>query len=71
MTHFVLVNCLVLATRVRSFAKIEADLRQGGGVHRYATDTYYGGGEWVLLTAWLGWYYTKIGANEKALAGYV
>lgn len=51
--------------------KIEADLRQGGGVHRYATDTYYGGGEWVLLTAWLGWYYTKIGANEKALAGYV
>lgn len=27
----------------------------GGGVWRYRGDTYYGGGEWVLLTAWLGW----------------
>lgn len=23
----------------------------GGGVHRYLADTYYGGGEWLLLTA--------------------
>lgn len=23
----------------------------GGGVHRYADDTYYGGGAWILLTA--------------------
>lgn len=48
-------------------AHIEADLRRaGGGVHRYATDTYYGGGEWVLLTAWLGWYYAEVGQDEKA-----
>jgi|DewCreStandDraft_2_1066082.scaffolds.fasta_scaffold01506_2 GH15 family glucan-1,4-alpha-glucosidase len=48
-------------------ARIEADLRpQGGGVHRYAQDTYYGGGEWVLLAAWLGWYYVEIGETEKA-----
>ncbi|MDY6873287.1 MAG: glycoside hydrolase family 15 protein [Chloroflexota bacterium] len=26
-----------------------------GGIHRYLGDTYYGGGEWILLTAWLGW----------------
>jgi len=26
----------------------------GGGVHRHAGDTYYGGGEWLLLTALLG-----------------
>lgn len=45
---------------------IETRLRQNGGVHRYATDTYFGGGEWVLLTAWLGWYYTEMGAYEKA-----
>jgi GH15 family glucan-1,4-alpha-glucosidase len=32
------------------------------GVHRYPTDTYYGGGEWVLLAAWLGWYYCKLDA---------
>ena len=48
-------------------ARIEADLRhQPGGVHRYAEDTYYGGGEWVLLTAWLGWYYVEIGEQARA-----
>ncbi len=26
----------------------------GGGVHRHLEDTYYGGGEWLLLTAMLG-----------------
>jgi GH15 family glucan-1,4-alpha-glucosidase len=26
----------------------------GGGVHRHADDLYYGGGEWLLLTAFLG-----------------
>ena len=25
-----------------------------GGVHRYAADSYYGGGLWILLTAGLG-----------------
>jgi len=48
-------------------ARIEADLRhQAGGVHRYADDTYYGGGEWVLLTAWLGWYYVEVGEQARA-----
>lgn len=55
---------LVLAT-VR---KIEQTLARHGGVHRYAEDTYYGGGEWVLLTAWLGWYYATIGEMDKATA---
>lgn len=27
----------------------------GGGVRRYLGDTYYGGGEWTLLTCSLGW----------------
>ena len=26
----------------------------GGGVHRHLEDGYYGGGEWLLLTAMLG-----------------
>lgn len=47
-------------------AAIEGKLRCGGGVHRYAEDTYYGGGEWVQLTAWLGWYYADSGHPEKA-----
>lgn len=47
--------------------EIDRTLRHGnGGVHRYAKDTYYGGGEWVLLTAWLGWYYADVGDKEKA-----
>ncbi|MGE5676307.1 MAG: glycoside hydrolase family 15 protein [Mycobacterium leprae] len=37
-----------------------------GGVHRYPEDTYYGGGQWLLLTAWLGWYYHQIGRNDRA-----
>jgi GH15 family glucan-1,4-alpha-glucosidase len=51
----------------QSVARIEAELREpGGGVHRYRADTYYGGGEWVLLTAWLGWYYAISGERECA-----
>jgi len=46
-------------------ARIETSLH-GGGVHRYPTDTYYGGGEWVLLAAWLGWYYCQAGQPQKA-----
>ncbi len=56
-------NPLMLAT----VTQIEAMLRRDGGVHRYAADTYYGGGAWLLLTAWLGWYYTQTGAYEKAM----
>lgn len=42
--------------------RIERELRRdGGGAHRYADDSYYGGGEWVLLTAYLGWYYAEQG----------
>ncbi|MBC7333201.1 MAG: hypothetical protein H5T85_01870 [Actinobacteria bacterium] len=47
--------------------KIEKDLIvKNGGLHRYKEDSFYGGGEWIILTAWLGWYYTKIGEYEKA-----
>lgn len=45
---------------------IEQELFHKGGVHRYAQDIYYGGGQWILLTAWLGWYYAKIGKRKKA-----
>jgi GH15 family glucan-1,4-alpha-glucosidase len=52
---------------LNTVTRIENELRlSGGGVHRYNKDTYYGGGEWVLLAAWLGWYYTEIGLIQKA-----
>jgi GH15 family glucan-1,4-alpha-glucosidase len=51
--------------------RIEADLvSPGGGVHRYRDDTYYGGGEWILLTAALGSVYAERGApgdRQRAL----
>jgi GH15 family glucan-1,4-alpha-glucosidase len=47
--------------------RIAADLRHGaGGVHRYVRDTYYGGGEWLLLAAWLGWYDACTGQSDRA-----
>jgi len=47
--------------------RIESDLYAPSvGVHRYLGDTYYGGGAWLLLSAWLGWYYVERGDLTKA-----
>jgi len=51
---------------VATVSHIERSLIRGGGVHRYPTDSYYGGGEWVLLAGWLGWYYAEVGKYEQA-----
>lgn len=52
----------------KTLEKIEQDLLvPGGGVKRYQGDTYYGGGEWVLLTAWLGLTYLREEHEDKAL----
>lgn len=51
---------------VNTVHKIEKDLLKGQGLHRYKKDTYYGGGEWPLLSCWLGWYYAVTGSREKA-----
>jgi GH15 family glucan-1,4-alpha-glucosidase len=54
---------------IATVAAIEHELRkEAAGVHRYAADVYYGGGEWLLLTSWLGWYYAEAGQVEKASA---
>ena len=52
-----------------TLARIEADIHHpGGGVYRYLQDTYYGGGEWLLLACWLGWCYAESGKREQAAA---
>jgi GH15 family glucan-1,4-alpha-glucosidase len=38
----------------------------GAGTRRYTADTYYGGGAWPLLTAWLGWYHCSTGDLDGA-----
>ncbi len=50
---------------IATVARIERDLR-ARGVRRYLQDTYYGGGEWLLLAAWLGWHYVERGEPERA-----
>ncbi len=46
--------------------RIEQTLVCGGGVHRYPSDSYYGGGEWVLLAGWLGWAWIEAGNPNRA-----
>jgi GH15 family glucan-1,4-alpha-glucosidase len=52
-----------------TLARIEHELHvRGGGVYRYRGDTYFGGSEWLLLAAWLGWAYVELGRLEEARA---
>lgn len=47
--------------------RVEAELvSPGGGVHRHLEDDYYGGGEWLLLTAMLGLAYASHGRRDEA-----
>ena len=47
--------------------RIETQLTsQNGGVYRYQEDTYYGGGQWPVLSCMLGWYYVKTGRTQEA-----
>ena len=53
----------------KTLAKVEADLYcEGGGVYRYCADTYFGGGEWLLLATWLAWAYIEIGKQTQSQA---
>ena len=52
----------------KTLKKIESDLlTQKHGLHRYREDTYYGGGEWILLSAWLGWVYANQEKTYQAI----
>jgi GH15 family glucan-1,4-alpha-glucosidase len=52
---------------VATVTALERELAHGG-VHRYSDDTYFGGGEWLLLAAFLGWYYLEQGRVGDACA---
>ena len=40
----------------------------GGGVYRYRGDTFYGGGQWLLLTSSLAWHERVVGNEDVACA---
>lgn len=46
-------------------ARVEAELAPAG-VYRYLDDVYYGGGQWVLLAAFLGWHHARAGDRDRA-----
>lgn len=52
---------------VSTARRIDADLVHAGGVHRYRDDTFYGGGEWLLLAAMLGSYRLQRGDAVGAM----
>jgi GH15 family glucan-1,4-alpha-glucosidase len=46
---------------------VAADLDVDGGVHRFTADVFYGGGQWLLLSALLGWNLAARGDLDGAL----
>jgi GH15 family glucan-1,4-alpha-glucosidase len=57
------------ASDPRMASTIEAVRRDlvgpGGGIYRYLGDTYFGGGQWILLTCWLAWVDALAGRRES------
>jgi GH15 family glucan-1,4-alpha-glucosidase len=49
-----------------TIAAIERDLTVDGGVHRYLGDTFFGGGQWPLLSCFLGIAHARAGDRERA-----
>ncbi|SNT54634.1 Glycosyl hydrolases family 15 [Asanoa hainanensis] len=49
-----------------TLAKVAADLDVDGGVHRFTADVFYGGGQWLLLSALLGWNLARAGDRAGA-----
>lgn len=50
-----------------SIRAVESSLSANGGVHRYLADTFYGGGQWPLLSCILGLAHAAAGHRERAL----
>ena len=49
-----------------TLAVIDAHLSVGGGVHRYLGDTFFGGGQWPLLSCFLGLAHLAAGDRDAA-----
>jgi GH15 family glucan-1,4-alpha-glucosidase len=50
----------------QTLAVLDAHLSVGGGVHRYLGDTFFGGGQWPLLSCFLG--LAHLAAGDRAAA---
>ncbi len=53
---------------VETVKEIDRDLvHEDGGVYRYRADVYYGGGQWILLSAWKAIYNLRLGKRDLAI----
>src|SRR5690606_3055423 len=50
----------------RTIDVLEAHLVVDGGVHRYLGDTFFGGGQWPLLSCFLGLAHLAAGDRDRA-----
>jgi len=48
-------------------AEVDRQLTVDGGVHRYRADTFFGGGQWPLLSCMLGLAFAASGDRDRAL----
>lgn len=55
----------VVRATVATVAAVQERLVDAG-VHRYETDTYYGGGQWPVLGCLLAWHHARAGAPDRA-----
>ncbi len=49
-----------------TIASVDAALNVDGGVHRFRADTFYGGGQWPLLSCMLGLAFVASGDTDRA-----
>ncbi|TCC20580.1 glycoside hydrolase family 15 protein [Kribbella sindirgiensis] len=54
------------AAGTATLAAVARDLDADGGVHRFTADVFYGGGQWLLLSALLGWNLAAAGDSAGA-----
>ena len=52
---------------METLAAVGRDLDVDGGMHRFRADVFYGGGQWLLLSALLGWNLAARGDHVAAL----
>ena len=50
-----------------TIAELDAQLVVDGGMHRFLADTYFGGGQWPLLSCFLGLAWHRAGSTDRAL----
>ncbi|MBX3089050.1 MAG: hypothetical protein KF772_00505 [Cryobacterium sp.] len=50
-----------------TISEVNSQLNVEGGVHRYLADTYFGGGQWPLLSCFLGLAFADAHETNKAL----